>query len=510
MRSMWFLSIAIFIIAFFLRLIAALKIPWRPDEIVYVDRMGTWFSHNFLKYIFQIKHQIYPPSSPIFGNPPLAMWLLSLGVWLAEKFHFSILLGARLINVFIGSLSTLLLFRLGSKWFSLKTGVLAGLAFALLPVVITNNATAYLDTTLVLFVIVAIDIVLKYLKTKKSKYLYFLGLVLGLSILVKFTMGILILAILLLIPAISYRDFKEKKNWLSYVIFIFLFTIIPIIIWSGFHDLEHAKYVYSLFQGKTYSSYILSYPSSYTRYYFLMLIGILAPIITVGFFYQFFIFIREFKKNKFEKNQNLLVIILLILVYYLGLGFLVGYGASNQLLPIIPLILLVAAAGLVRLIDRISLKILRYGMISIILIFLILPLTGFSPADWGLYSSIFVGEARGAFKIYPVGSESEALPLIADYFNRESKENSNIAVMAYDWTLKKYLLGERTTTSLFPYEDLESALARKVDYIVVPRIYFEGNTGRAVQEINVDQPVRIIYIKGIELARIYKADTIKK
>jgi hypothetical protein len=200
----------------------------------------------------------------------------------------------------------------------------------------------------------------------------------------------------------------------------------------------------------------------------------------------------------------------LILVYYIAIGYIVGFRASNTLLPIIPLILILAAIGFDRIIGIIRHKIVQVVFILIIVTGLVLPLVAFSPANWGLYSSIFVGGTNNAFKLYPVGSESEPLPQIANYLNSHSKENSTTAIMAYDWTLKKYLNENRTAVPLFIDEGIKAGIDRKADYLVVPRIYFGGTTGRTVQELIKEKPIEIIKINGIELARIYKVDSLNK
>jgi 4-amino-4-deoxy-L-arabinose transferase-like glycosyltransferase len=221
LKRSWLIGVLIFIVALGLRIIAALKIAWRPDEIVYVDWIGSWFAKYFWQYFFQFKHHFYPPASPVFGNPPLAMWLMTIGIYLAKTFHFSELLGARLINCFLGALSALWLFNLGKKWFNLRSGILAGLAFAFLPLIITNNATAYLETLLILLVIIQIELIFNYWKFKKNKYLYLLGMVLGLSLLVKLTVFILVISLVILIPIVFFKNQGFKNFWLSYLVFLF-------------------------------------------------------------------------------------------------------------------------------------------------------------------------------------------------------------------------------------------------------------------------------------------------
>jgi len=505
-QKSWLIAIFIFILALILRIIAAFKIAWRPDEIVYVDWIGTWFAKYFWQYLFQLKHHLYPPASPIFGNPPLAMWFLSFGVWLALKFHFSVLIGARLINVLIGSLSALLLFNLGKKWFNLRTGILAGLAFALLPLAITNNATAYLETPLVLLVIIQIELIFNYLKLKKTKYLYLLGIVFGLSLLVKLTVFILVISFIILIPIVLFKNKKFKNFWLSYLAFLLIIIATPLILWSGFRDIDHLKNMYMLYTSKTYSPFILNYSFPIFRYYYLMMIGVLAPVLVIGLLLKIITFFRDLIRKGLEKNQKLFFVVIPLLIYLAYNGIATRYGAPHQLLPIIPLVILSAALGLGQIVEYFPNRFIKRIITVGIVICLVLPLTAFKPAFWGLYSSILVGGTNNAFKLYPVGIESEAVPLIADYLNRNGDKDSRTAIMAYDWTLKKYLNNNRSTASLFLTEGKNAGLSQAADYLVLPRIYSEGNIGLTAQELLKDKPVEIIQVKGIELARIYRAD----
>ena len=505
-QRVWLLAIFIFVLAFGLRLTAALKLAWRPDEIVYVDWIGAWFAKYFWLYFFQLKHHIYPPTSPVFGNPPLAMWLMSFGIWLAQKFHFSTLLGARLINCFIGSVSAFLLFSIGKNWFNLRTGILAGLALALLPLAITNNATAYLESLLVLLVIVQIGLIFSYFKTKENEYLYLLGVVLGLSILVKLTIFIFVISLLILILIVSYKNLKKSKFWLSYLLLVIIIIGTPLILWSGFRDVNHLREMYSLYANKTYSPFILNYPFPILQYYYLMIIGVLAPVLILGLLFKIITFFRDLIKNGLEKNKNLFLIVALLLIYLAYNGLATSYGASYQLLPIIPVVCLIAALGFDQIISYFRHRFTR-GLITFgIVICLVLPLTAFKPAFWGLYASIFVGGTNNAFKLYPVGTEGEIVPLVANYINSNSEKDSRTAIMAYDWTLAKYLQDNRSVTSLFTTEGEIAGLARAADYLVLPRIFSQGNIGLTARELLREEPVEIIRVKGIELARIYKAD----
>jgi len=502
-KRSWLIGILIFVIALALRVVAALKIAWRPDEIVYVDWIGNWFSTHFWSYFFQFSHQTYPPESNIFGNPPLAMWIMTIGIVIAKKIGISILLGARLINVLIGSIVAVYLFNLGRKWFNLRVGIFAGVAFALLPVVVTNNGTAYLETLLCLLVILALEISFRYLTSTKIKYLYLLGLILGLSILVKFVDIPFILGFLLIIPIFSK---KTKKFWRDFFIFIAIMILTAVVLWSGFRDWQHIKGLYMLYSEKLFSPYQTEFPFSIFKYYYLMLVGILSPIIIIGTLSELTLLVRDIIQQGWQKFKLEIIITGLVVLYIAYNSLFTRYGASHQLLPLIPLIVLLAALGLEKIIRLIKGPWQRLAGVVIVIVCLALPLTAFRPAFWDLYASSFVGGTDSAFHLYSVGLGGEGVPEIAKYLNENSPKDARIAIVGYDWILKKYLKDERSVAPLFLKDGLFGATSKGAEYVVVPRPFMEGKQTEMWTYFAKQKPIYTVKEKGVIIAQIYKID----
>lgn len=498
----WILGLSIFLLAFGLRLLDAFKIAWRPDEIVYVDWLGKWFSEHFWQYVFQFFHKTYPVESNIFGNPPLSMWVMTIGIWVAKGLGLSILLGARIINVILGSLTALYLFYFGKKWFGLLVGIFAGLSFALLPIAITNNATAYLETLLILLSVISLELIFRYLLTKKAIYLYILGIILGLSFLIKYTALPLILGYLL---AIAVFAVKKKKFWRDYFVFVVITIFTPIIIWSGLRDPQHITGLYWLYKYKLYSPFFAEFPFPVFRYYYLMLIGILPLIIIIGAVTKILTLAKNIIEGKWKKYQNEIIVLGLIIIYLTYNSIYARYGAPHQLLPILSFILILAALGFEQIIKFLSPLWSKISAFVIIIVCLVLPLTAFKPEFWGLYSSSLLGGTDKSFGLYTVGAGGEGVPQVAKYLNENTSKDSRIAIMAYDWLLPKYLK-DRTATSLFLEEGITGATARGADYIVLPRSFMEGVIGKTAKELSKLEPIYTISEKGIVLAKIYQVD----
>jgi len=501
-QKSWIIAALIFILAFVLRLIASLKIAWRPDEIVYVDWIGNWFSTHFWSYFFQFYHHIYPPQSNIFGNPPLSMWMLTLGIVVAKKFGFSLLLGARVVNVLIGSISALLIFNFGRKWFNLWVGLIAGIAFSLIPIIVANNGTAYLETLSVLMIVLALEFSFRFISSAKRINLFLLGIVLGLSVLIKYIDFPLILGFLVAIPLFSDKD---KNFWKNYLIFIGIIILTVTVLWSGMRDPNHLKELYWLYTNKLYSPFPTEYPFPVFKYYYLMLIGILPPVIIIGALVEILLLVRNMIQKSWRDFKFDIIITGLVIIYIAYNSAFATYGAPHQLLPLMPLGIILAALGLNKLYLLVADLWLKVVFSVLVLLCLALPLTAFRPEFWSLYASSLVGGTNNSFSLYNVGVGGEGVPESAAYLNQNAAKDSRISVIAYDWIIKKYLQN-RSATSLFQKEGIFGATARGADYAVVARPFMEGKQTETWLEFSQMDPIYSVKEKGIVLANIYKID----
>ncbi len=481
---------------------AAFKMAWRPDEIVYVDWIGSWFASHFWGYFFQFFHNIYPPQSPQFGNPPLAMWLMTLGIWLAKKFGFSMLLGARLINALIGSFTAVYLFWFGRKWFSLTAGILAALFFSLVPVMVTNNGTAYLETLLSLLILISLELTFRYFQKQNNRLLYFLGLVLGLAFLTKFVVIPYIVTLLVLIPIFSKR---HSKFWHGYFLGIVIMAATPFVLWAGMRDPQHLASLFSSFKTQNNASYPRNYSYPVTQYYYLMLAGILSPIISLGALVGIFYVVKNSIQDHWQQYKNLILIIVTAIVYLSYNGIFTHYGDSHQLVPILSLIFILAAYGLNLLIRYLPNIYWKAVSLVVIILILILPLIYWSPEFWGFYSSSIVGGTKKAFAAFNLGAGGEGTPEIAKYIDANTPKDSRLAVVAYDWLLPKYI-ENRNVTSLFLQEGIVGAMARGADYIVMPTAFTGGTGNKTAADLANLKPIYTYTSKNLPIISLYPVD----
>ena len=499
-QRVWLLAIFIFVLAFGLRLLAALKMAWWPSEINYVDWAGQWFAQHFWQYLFQFSHKISPPDVGAFGNPPFAMWLLSSGIYVATKLHFSVLIGARMINVFLGSITAVYLFYFGKKWFSLLVGLLAALSFVFIPVIVTNNASAYLDTLLAFLVLMALDLTYRYFQDRKPLYLYLLGLVLGLCLLTKFVIIPIIFVIWVMVIIVLIRNRKFK-----YLTFFLIITIfVPFLLWSGLRDPQQIKDLFFVYKNNIYNPYPIKYPTPIFLYYYLMILGILPPIVLIGGLYEVILLIKNIIKSNWKKFRREILILILIIVFITFNTFFARYTTTHQLITILPLMLILVALGFEHLFSYVRDRRLKLVIFLIILFSLITPLFSFKPEFWGLYSSSFVGGADTSFKLYGGELDGSGVPEVAKFLKENTPEDSRIAVVDYDWLFPKYDK-ERNYPPIFLDDGLIGAYSRGFEYVVIPRVYLEVKS-QTQADFSKLEPIFTFKVKNIVLAKVYKID----
>ncbi|MDO9354544.1 MAG: glycosyltransferase family 39 protein, partial [Solirubrobacteraceae bacterium] len=245
-----YLLFGIFIVALSLRIITAKSMGWLTDEIFYIDFINQWFLKHFSEYFFQWKHEFYPPMSPEFGNGVLSLWLMLPGMYVASKLGISFLLGARFVNVILGSISCVLIYLIGKNFYNKYVGVLAGWLLATSPAVIAGDASAYLDTTLTLLVLLDVYFLFAFLQRHKLVHLYLIGIVLGLMSIVKLS------SIPIIIVTFGFLLWDKIKTrsvdaW-EYIRVFSVFVLVPTTLWAGARDIDHITRVYRMMMSETF------------------------------------------------------------------------------------------------------------------------------------------------------------------------------------------------------------------------------------------------------------------
>ncbi len=168
------------------------------------------------------------PAAGYATIPPLT----GLLAWLVQNlFGFSIY-SVRLFPAIASGIMILLMSKIalelgGSRYAS----ILAAIGFTIAGFALRTFSLfmpVYLD---VVFWTLIIFIILRYVNTRKENYLFWLGIISGLSLLNKYLPGVLFLGLIVIIPFTRYREiFTKKMFWLG--IGAGLIVFLPNLIWQ--------------------------------------------------------------------------------------------------------------------------------------------------------------------------------------------------------------------------------------------------------------------------------------
>jgi 4-amino-4-deoxy-L-arabinose transferase-like glycosyltransferase len=487
---------SILLLALTLRIYLAVIMPWRQDEIVYVDWLGQWFADHLGAYLTQWQHSFYPPQSPVFANPPLAMWLISLGITVGRLLHIPILLAARSVSIILGTTALWLLYLMARRFFDEPTAKLTLFFSAFIPLVVTNHSTAFLDTTLGLLLVIIIWQFFSVIKSKfvSNRQLFWLGLSIGLALLTKFSMAFILAAISLVV---LYKLLKARA-YLKALLLALVIVIIPPLLWAGLRDPHHISQVMAYLTSKYATLY--AWPGQSVNYLLYLVHDVPTTMLALCLAALGF----SLKKQPAIPNgsSQILWLLLFTILGLLNLRLFAPTSYSYQLTPLIPLIALVAAWAIVQIkrdsqvgpylaFACVTATVLELGYMSTTL-----------PSQYYTLSQTALSRLGQINQMVPTGTGSEDLPELSQYIQDSLPSDARIAAFYNDWTLRKYILPTQSVTSLFAEETVATAATRGAGFIVASK-YFLADTSPAAQSLQTLQPLKTIEFEGMELAKIY-------
>jgi len=219
------------------------------------------YKHKFERYINVDRIYQYIASAdpltinyPWFDHPP-TLGLITGGVaYLSGAKYFEDTTAAviRRPMVIIGTISVLLVVVFGWINYGFLTGVVGGLIFASVPLVVLSSRMIQSENAIIPCFLACMILMAKYLKTNKSKWLLTAAIVAGLASLFKLSgVACHLLAIMVLL---GRYGLSSKKAW-SDVLF-FLAVSLPITGWYAAYGLAY--------DGKTFIKILFS---NYDRFY---------------------------------------------------------------------------------------------------------------------------------------------------------------------------------------------------------------------------------------------------
>lgn len=167
-----------------------------------------------------------------FDHPGMVGWVIQL---FSLNLLFDSELFIRLSSVVLMTLNTWLVYRIGRELKDEETGLRAALLYtASIYAFVITGVFILPDTPLSVFWWGAFLLLVRYLKQEKAKHLLWAGLLIGLSILSKYTGAFLWIGFL---AYLLCHDRKKLKNPYLYIsLFITILCCLPIVIWNFQND----------------------------------------------------------------------------------------------------------------------------------------------------------------------------------------------------------------------------------------------------------------------------------
>lgn len=192
---------------FCLRLVNITILPIFNDEAIYLD--WAWRELHEPGLLF---YSLYD------AKQPLLMWVFGI----SEMIFYDPLFAGRLVSVVVGFAAATGLYKVGSKLFDKKTGVISFILYSIIPIFSFYDRQALMESSIGAVGIWSFFFFIEALQSEKKKYFVYLGLVLGIGFFIKSTAFIFFLSSAISLFYLSTKNKKIKVNNLLIMIISFL------------------------------------------------------------------------------------------------------------------------------------------------------------------------------------------------------------------------------------------------------------------------------------------------
>lgn len=291
---------------------------------------------------------------------------------------FSVILGVSelftesvtVLHIFVALLSTtpvIASYMLGREFYSEKTGLIAATVFAFSPISILYGHDILPDSFLASLWALTALYVWKWKQTESKNYAAYAGIFTALAVMTKFT-SLVLLALPVLLFYKEIKAYLVQKNWLSLIDRFSWFysaiglTLLPYFLWS-LTALGNPIQTFLTALGSTGSAepflvYIIGLPQLF-----------LIPFALPALYYVY----------SAKKNNKFIFIVAMILVLFLPLQFIISNREVRYLIPIIPLIGVIAGKGVELGVRNLGLKDFDLKIVLILLLLGLPWIIGLNP-----------------------------------------------------------------------------------------------------------------------------------
>ena len=202
--TLWLTLGAITVLGFALRMVSINVVGFNTDEAVYASQAAG---------ILNVAE--YKPFFPVFrAHPLLFQFILALVYQVTGVSDFV----GRTVSVAMGMATVLVVFALGRALYGPRTGLVAALFMALMPYHVLVTRQVLLDGPMVFFAATTLLALAQFGRSRRARWLYAAGLMLGLTILSKETAIIQAAAVFLFIALSPTLHVKARDILITIVV----------------------------------------------------------------------------------------------------------------------------------------------------------------------------------------------------------------------------------------------------------------------------------------------------
>lgn len=322
-------------------------------------------------YLVAVKYFLYNHVSAWLSQawqPPLHTWINSVFVLMFGLTEFSI----RLSSAIFGTMTIVVVYWLAKLWYNRKTGILAALLLAILPVHVIYSRTAFSDVMQAFFLLSAILLIELSLVKEGKKYslLFSSGIFFALAFLIKYNSVVLwsvYWIFILIYPLIKKEKKIFKRNLFCIVVsnLVAFVAILIIILFSG--GIERLIYAVNNFIFLTAVQSTLQHNTYY--FHLVVLIEALSPLLAFVLPLAILYFLISKKRTRAD-----VLITFLVLLFYLIIIYQQRRYVRHQIIAI-PFLVIAISRFLSLLTEKMRIR-NSYLVLSIII---------FGTAGWSVY-----------------------------------------------------------------------------------------------------------------------------
>ena len=527
----WLVALALLAVALLTRATALGSFSW-PDELTWLERSAafvTALERGDLAGTYLSDHPGVVPMWGFGGALALRARLTgdrtALEGLAAQNYEGDVpaqLATAAWFTVVVTSLATVAAYGLLIPLLGRAGAALAGLLIALDPFFLSHSRIVHVDALLASFMLLAVLSLLVYLhRPERRRYLFLSGLMGGLALLTK-TPALFLVPLTALALGVQWllhqlgRSPWGRLGQVAGALALWLATA-----WGTFLLLWPAAWLrplyltYRLFRASRWGV-IVSHGSNFflgravddpgALFYGVVLPFRLSPLVLLLLLLSLILLVVAWKR---KEEVRLPLVSLAFVLFFTIMVSLAAKKGDRYLLPVFPVADVLAAWGLLVLLDRLTSRVrnrarawrIGYGLavgLVLLVALLWLPLAPY----YGAYFNPLLGGGPVAVRAFAFG-QGEGLDLAARYLNARENSKELLVVTFYPQQFRYYFDGE--VTSLRRGEWDKTWLFADYAVFYVSQVQRQLPTAALVDFFSTQEPEYVARLGGVDFASVYRS-----